>query len=144
MPTIIAYRYDSHRYEVGDILTSRGDSFDGLTPVEKKVETALRQVLPDGHAIRGRSVFAWESEKVAKRVWPLSRKRYLYKLEILASDIRFRGDLNHYNNAKDAANGNQPFDEHLHSYCNGDPSPKNGDPRIELLFSKAKVLERYE
>jgi hypothetical protein len=144
MSTIIAFRYDNTRYEVGDIITSRGDSFATLTDVEKKVETALRDVLTDGHDIRGNSVFAWESEAVAERVWPLSRKLYLYKLEILQADIRFRGDLNHYNNAKDAVKANQPFDEHLRAYCAGDPSPMNGSPRIELMFSKAKVLERLE
>jgi len=44
MTTIIAYRYDNHRYEVGDIITSRGDSFDSLTPIEKKVEPVLRDI----------------------------------------------------------------------------------------------------
>jgi len=81
---------------------------------------------------------------VAKRVWPLSGKLYLYELEILQADIRFRGDLNHYNNAADAAALEFSFDHHLEAYRTGAPSPNNGAPRIELLFSKAKVLKRYE
>jgi hypothetical protein len=144
VPTIIAFRYDNYRYEVGDIVTPRGDSFESLTEVEKKVETELRKMLPDGQNIRGGSVFAWESELVAKRVWPLSHKTYLYELEIDQADIRLRGDLNHYNNAKDAAKCCASFDHHLRAYCNGDPSPVNGNPRIELLFVKGKVLKRHE
>jgi hypothetical protein len=144
MSTIVAYRYDNERYEVDGIITPRGDFFGSLTAVEKKVETALRDALADGHAIRGGSVFAWESETVAKRVWPLSGTLYLYELEILQADIRFRGDLNHYNNAADAAALDFPFDHHLEAYRTGAPSPNNGAPRIELLFSKAKALKRYE
>lgn len=74
----------------------------------------------------------------------MSRKRYLYKLEILEADIRLRGDLNHYNNAIDAVDANTPLDKHLEAYRKGEPSTLNGEPRIELMFAKAKVLERFE
>ena len=144
MPTIVAYRYDNDRYEVGDIITPKRDSFGSLTLAQQKVETALRAAIPDGHALRGGSVFAWESEAVAKWVWPYSGKLYLYELEILEADIKFRGDLNHYNNAADAAALDFPFDHHIEAYRTGAPSPDNGLPRIELLFSKAKVLKRDE
>ena len=96
MTAVIAYRYDNDRYEIGDIIAPKRDSFGSLTADQQKVETALRAALPDGYALRCGSVFAWESEAVANRVWPLSGKIYLYKLEILKADIRFRGDLNHY------------------------------------------------
>ncbi|MET4361278.1 hypothetical protein ABIB06_001854 [Bradyrhizobium sp. LB8.2] len=141
----IVYRYDKDLYEEGEILTPKHDSFGMLTDTEKVVETAIRARLPNGQSIRGGSLFAWESEAVGKRMWPLSKKPYLYELEVDDADIRFRGDLNHYNNAKDAVKKERSPEEFVAAYCDGkDSDPAvNGAPRIELLFSKAKVLKRH-
>jgi hypothetical protein len=146
MATRIVYRYDNNKYEVGEIISPKRDSFGMLTDTEKQVETLIRSTLPDGQSIRGDSLFAWESQTVASRVWPLSGKRYLYELEVDEADIRFRGDLNHYNNAKDAVKNSLSPDEFVSAYCEGkDSNPAiNGPPRIELLFSKAKVLKCHE
>lgn len=146
MATRIVYRYDNNKYEVGEIITPKRDLFGMLTGIEKQVEARIRATLPDGESIRGGSVFDWENEAVAFRVWPLSRKKYLYQLEVDEADIRFRGDLNHCNNAKDAVAGGRPMDEYVSAYCEGNESAPNvnGAPRIELMFSKAKVLKRHE
>jgi hypothetical protein len=145
MGTKIVYRYDKNFYKAGEILVPKRDSFGMLTDIEKVVETAIRARLPDGQSIRGGSLFAWESEAVGKRMWPLSKKPYLYELEVDEADIRFCGDLNHYNNAKDAVTNEKSPDEFVAAYCDGNPSDPavNGSPRIELLFSKAKVLKRH-
>ena len=84
-------------------------------------------------------MFAWEDEAVGKRLWRVSGKQYLYKLEILKTDIRLRGDLNHYNNAKDAAKAGLPFDQHLEAYRDGLPSPQNGLPRVELMCKRCSA-----
>lgn len=145
MATKIVYRYDNERYDVDDIITPKRNSFGMLTDREKQVETTIRAALPNGQSIRGDSVFGWESEAVGHRLWSLSGKQYLYELEVDEVDMRFRGDLNHYNNAKDAVGDGRPLDKFVQAYCEGkDSDPAvNGAPRIELLFSKAKVLKRH-
>lgn len=100
---ISVYRYDNEEFADGLLIESRGDSFSALTEDEKKVELAIRATLPDGENIRSTSLYTWADEELAKRLWSLSGKRYLYELEIDEADIRHKGDLNYYSEAKTAA-----------------------------------------
>jgi hypothetical protein len=94
--TKTVYRYDDEDYPDGQLVRSRGDSFDILTKVEKVVELGIRALLPDGANVRGASLYTWEDEVVARRLWKLSGKKYLYELEVDDASIRHIGDLNLY------------------------------------------------
>lgn len=122
----------------------RGDSFDMLTDHQKSVELLIRDALLDGVNVRGGSLFTWESEALAKRLWPHSKKKFLYHLEVDEADIRFRGDLNCYSAAVDAVKTGASPDEHVARYCAGQEAPAHaGDsPRIELLVTKATVVRK--
>ena len=106
------------------------------------VEGAIRTALPDGTNIRGSSLYTWKDETLARRLWLLSKKKYLYELEIDEADIRHKGDLNHYSEAEVAAKLGKSFDE-VRKYCTGEPAgPQFTGPRIEILVSKATVLRK--
>jgi hypothetical protein len=84
MSKIKVYRYDDQEFSNGHVMESRGDSFDILTDYEKMVEVAIRAALPDGTNVRGTSLYTWEDEKLAKRLWGLSKKKYHGKNSVAA------------------------------------------------------------
>lgn len=140
---IKVYRYDDQEFADGQIIYSRGDSLSTLTDHQKNVELAIRSALPDGANVRGTSLYTWADEKLARRLWPLSRKRYLYELEIDETDIRHRGDLNYYSEAETAAKLSTPFEDAIRKYCTGLTAGQPfTEPRIEILVSKATVLRK--
>lgn len=140
---MMVYRYDSASYAESDIMRSRGNSFDMLTDDQKIVEIAIRAAVCGGADIRGNSLYTWENEGLAKRLWRLSGKPYLYELEVEDSDIRHRGDLNFYTEALEAIReGNSPS-EAIEKYWSGETSVAPWtEPRIELLASQARVRRR--
>lgn len=143
MPKRIVYRYDNECYKDGEITRPRGDFFSTLTDSEKQVELAIRSTLPDGANIRSTSVCTWANENLAKRLWPRSRKKYLYELEIDDFNIRHIGDLNWYSAAKDAVNSGELPKDAVDKYCSGENAgPPYTEPRIEVLVSEAKVRKR--
>ena len=107
------------------------------------METAIRAALPNGAIVRGNSLYTWANEEVAKRLWPLSKKRYLYELEIDKADIRHKGDLNQYSEAESAAKSGAPVENAVGKYCAGENAgAPYTEPRGEVLVSKAKVLRK--
>jgi hypothetical protein len=46
MAARIVYRYDNNKYEVGEIITPKRDSFGMLTDTEKQAETLIPSTLP--------------------------------------------------------------------------------------------------
>ncbi len=143
MCKIRVYRYDDQEFADGQMIESRGDSFGTLTDHQKTVETAIRTALPNGTMVRGNSLYTWANEEVAKRLWPLSKKRYLYELEIDKADIRHKGDLNQYSEAESAAKSGAPVENAVGKYCAGENAgAPYTEPRVEVLVSKAKVLRK--
>jgi hypothetical protein len=139
----IVYRYDNEDYVDGHLICSRGDSFNMLTDVEKVVELRIRELLPDGANIRGNSLYTWEDETVAQRLWGYSRKQYLYELEVDEANIRHVGDLDLYSDAKDAVKNKVSPDAPITAYCNGEVAPpERGGPRREILVSEARVIRK--
>jgi hypothetical protein len=143
MPKLIVYRYDDECYTEGQVIRPRGDSFNTLTDQQKVVERAIRSTLHDGTEIRGNSVYTWVEEGVARRLWPLSKKKHLYELEIEHSNIRFQGDLNCYSTAIDAVAAGRSPQNAVEKYCRGEEAgPPYTEPRIEVLVSEAKVIRK--
>ena len=143
----IVYRYDNDDYPDGCTVRSRGDSFAALNPIEKKVEQRIRDLMPDGQSVRGKSLYTWEDETVARRLWPHSKKKFLYELEVDEADIRHTGDLNLYSAAKDSVAAGSSPDAAINSYCKGETAPsKPGDerPRREILVREARVVRKLE
>jgi hypothetical protein len=60
-------------------------------------------------------------------------------LEIDATDIVHKGDVEHYSNAVDAINGRKDPMGHVKKYCEG---VEFISERVEILVSKAKVVRR--
>jgi hypothetical protein len=136
---ITVYRCDDQEFADGQIIESRGDSFSTLTDPQKAVETTIRAALPNGATIRGNSLYTWADEEVAKRLWPRSKKRYLYELEVDEADIRHKGDLNHYSEAVSAAKSGAPIENAVGKYCAGEnASAPYTEPRVEILVSKPR------
>lgn len=131
------YRYDDEHYDVGSTISSRGDHLGTLTPDEKIVEKMIRAKLNDGERIRAESLYAWDSVDVAKRLHKYARKKFLYQLEIDDSDIRHRGDVEHFSDAVDAIKTNRNADSSVASYCRSD---LKNSPKVELLVSRAVVI----
>jgi hypothetical protein len=137
------YRYDDQEFADGQMIESRGDSFGTLTDHQKVVEIAIRAALPNGAIVRGNSLYTWADEQLAKRLWPPSKKRYLYELEIDEADIRHKGDLNYYSEAVSAAKSGAPIEDAVSKYCAGENAgAPYTEPRVEILVSKAKVLSK--
>jgi hypothetical protein len=74
----IVYRYDGEPYVDGQMVQGRGDSFPSLTANQKVVETRIRDTLKNGRSVRATSLFTWENEVLARRLWMVSKKKYLY------------------------------------------------------------------
>jgi hypothetical protein len=128
------FRYDDQEFCVGTVMKPRGDHIEGLTEHQKTVELAIRSKF--GRCkIRETSLYVWRDKATAIRLWPHCGKKYLYELEVEASDVRFEGDLDFYSAAVDAVKGDQPFDCHVESYCGGELQ----SCRIEMLVSQARV-----
>lgn len=145
MTKVRVFRYDNEDYAVGQVIVSRGDHFDGLTDKEKAVELAIRKALPNGVDVRSASLYAWESEQFAKRVWPHSKKKYLYELEVDESDIRFKSDLNHFSDATGSIGSADAFDNAVARYCSAaPPTADHTTPRVEVLVSRATVISKAE
>ena len=143
MCKVRVYRYDDQDFADGQMIESRGDLFSTLTDHQRTVETAIRAALPNGAIVRGNSLYTWANEEVAKRLWPLSKKRYLYELEIDKADIRHKGDLNQYSEAESAAKSGAPVENAVGKYCAGENAgAPYTEPRVEVLVSKAKVLRK--
>jgi hypothetical protein len=140
MPMIV-YRYDNESHGKNTIVRSRGEFFDSLTESQKQVELAIRATLLDGVNIRSNSLYAWVDEQLAKRIWPLSKTKHLYELEIQEFNIRHIGDLNWYSAAVDAVKSQMPSEIYIKNYCSGVLSGLPfTTPRLEILVSEAKVL----
>ena len=143
MCKIKVYRYDDQEFADGEVIEPRGDLFSTLTEHQRVVETAIRATLPNGATVRGHSLYTWADEKVARRLWPLSKKRYLYELEIDKADIRHKGDLNQYSEAVSAAKSGAPIERAVGKYCAGENAgAPYTEPRVEILVSKARVLRK--
>jgi len=144
MPTTTVYRYDSEYLTEGQQVHPRGDPFDTLTDDQKQVEREIRATLPNGEIVRSTSLYAWEDEAVARRLWPHSKRKYLYELEIEQSNIRLKADLNFYSEAVDAIKeGRSPIPA-VEKYCSGESAdPSSGLRRIEILVTEAKVIRRF-
>ncbi len=94
-------------------------------------------------AIRGASLYTWENEAVAMRLWRPSGKRHLYKLEIEELNVRRRGDLNWYSEAVDAVKAGRSIEAAVEKYCSGiEAGAPYTEPRIEVLVSEAKVVKK--
>jgi hypothetical protein len=138
---IRVYRYDDQEFADGQTIESRGDSFSTLTDHQKTVEAAIRTALPNGAFIRGYSLYTWVDAVVAKRLWRLSKKKYLYELEIHKMDIRHKGDLNHYSEAVSAAKSGASIENAVGKYCAGEiAGAPYTEARVEVLVSKATVV----
>ena len=119
-------------------------SFSILTGSQIQVELAIRATLIDGENIRNNSVYTWADEKLARRLWPFSRKKYLYELEIENSNIRHIGDLNWYSAAEDAVKAHVSPESAVEKYCSRElAGPPYTQPRIEVLVSEARVVKRF-
>ena len=139
----LVFRYDDQDIPDGCIMRSRGDHFDGLTADEKVVEQAIRALLPNGCGVRSTSLYTWESENLARRLWPLSKKNFLYKLEIEEEHIRFRGDLNWFSEAVQAVTRGESPDRAVGDYCSGALAGHPWtEPRVEILVFQAKVMTK--
>jgi hypothetical protein len=124
-------------------MRSRGDHFDGLTADEKVVEQAIRALLPNGCGVRSTSLYTWESVNLARRLWPLSKKNFLYKLEIEEEHIRFRGDLNWFSEAVQAVTRGESPVRAVGDYCSGALAGHPWtEPRVEILAFQAKVMSK--
>jgi hypothetical protein len=142
VPKLTAYRYDNREYADNEIIRPRGDPFK-LTPEQQIVETAIRRALPNGEDIRTNSIYAWEDEAVARKLWDMSGKKNLYTLEIDDADVRHRGDVNCYSTAVDAVTCGKSSDEAVEKYCKSEGAgPDYRTPRIELLVSEARVIRK--
>jgi hypothetical protein len=109
------YRYEDRDFAEGEVMPPFGDHYRRLTPEQKIVENKLIEALPDGENLRNSSLYTWEDEAVARRVFDaqVSAKKprtYLYEVEVEAEKVRFRGDLNSYSAAVDAVANNQSPD----------------------------------
>jgi hypothetical protein len=135
------YHYSDRCLRDGELVTAFRDSFDTLTDTEKVFETAIRDIIPDGHNIRSSSLFTWETDGLVRRVWEHIPKKYFYELEIDTDDIVFKADLNYYNEGKDAAKAGAPLDQIAATYASGAIKP-NAMPRIEILVKKAIVKRK--
>jgi hypothetical protein len=143
VPKVTVYRYDNEDYDGGRIIFGRGDSFETLTPEQKTVELAIRSTLPNGKAIRSTSLYTWANETVAKRLWPLSKKKYLYELEVESEDMRHKADLNYYSEAIDAVKTDRSLQEAVNRYCSGEESvPPATFPRSRGAIAHLIRLER--
>jgi len=141
--TITVYRYDNEDFPNGKVVPSRGDHFANLTGTQKIVETAMRAGRPDGANIRSTSLYTWEDRDIAERLWQLSKKKYLYELAIHEADIRHKGDVNNYSKAEDAVRTGNRLDDAVRKYWEGESAgPPYSTPRIEILVSDAKVLNK--
>jgi|LNFM01.2.fsa_nt_gb hypothetical protein len=144
MQKMTVYRYDDECFAEGQEILPRGDSFNMLTDHEKKIEREIRSVLSDGENVRSTSLYGWEDEAVARRLWKLSKKTYLYELEVEQTDVRFKADLHFYSEAVDAVKQGASPDSAVRRYCSGESAgPCSGLPRIEVLVTKAKVIRRF-
>lgn len=140
---MLVYRYDDECYNLGKCIRARGDPFNTLTDDQKVVELAVRSALPAGVKIRSESLYTWSSEMLARRLWRLSKKKYLYELELDERDIRHKGDLNWYSAAVDAIKAGKSPHDAVKKYCNGEESgPPYTEPRIELLVSQARMIRK--
>lgn len=139
----IVYRYDDAEYDPGETVRARGDSLETLTENQKIVEAAIRSTEKDSNNIRGTSLYTWENEALARRLWKYSKKKYLYELEVDDGNIRHRGDLNWYSAAVDAvAMGDSP-NEGVTKYWSGESAGEPfTEPRIEVLVSGARVIRK--
>ena len=137
------YRYDNETYDENEVIRSRGDSFNSLTESQKQVELAIRSRLSNGENIRSTSLYTWADETLARRLWPLSQKKYLYELEIEDSDIRHKGDLNFDSAAVEEVKAGASPNGAIEKYCSGEnaEAPQT-QPRIEVLVSEAKVRRK--
>lgn len=145
MSTRILYRYDDDDYANGTPILPRGDSIYAITPDRKAAEDAIRVAVTDGADIRSNSIYTWENEVLARRLWKISGKKFLYELEVDEVHVRFRGDLNHYSAAVDATKSGASLDEHVESYWSGQEAGAPWtEPRIEVLVSQARVLRKLE
>lgn len=144
MATRTVYRYSNCEHSIGDTITPKGDSFDTLTDEQKIVEKKLRGTLPGGVNMRSSAIFTWADKTLANRLWPLSKKKYLYELEIADEDIVLTGDLNHYSDAVDAVKKGADPDAAIKRYCDHEGGlPHHTSPRIEILATKAKILKKH-
>ncbi len=77
------------------------------------------------------------------RLRSISRKNYLYYLEIEDIYIRHSGDLNWYSMAVDAVNAHISSQSAVEKYCSGElGGAPYTQPRVELLVSQARVVTR--
>jgi hypothetical protein len=145
LATILVWRYDDQDYPNGRIAASRGDHFAGLTGVQKAAELAIGAAKPDGLKVRSTSLYVWVDQVVAEKLWKLSKKKYLYELEVDQADIHHKGDVNCYSAAMDAIAAGRPPTDPVDRYWRGDDEPPPYyDPRIEMLVSHAKVMKKIK
>jgi len=141
MATKKTYRYDAEDYPEGKIISSRGDHFETLTGLQKRAETLIRQARPDGGKIRAQSLYAWESQDVAERLWRMKKRTtpvHLFELEIQDDDMIHRGDVDAFTAVTIAIQRHQSPERAVRDYWEG----VCGGERIEILARKAKVLRR--
>ncbi len=136
----IVYRYDSEELTPDQTIRSQRDHISRLSDVEKQVESCVRKAMSDGARIRSTSLYTWADLPMAEAGWRGWKDAHLYRLEVKEEDIIFVGDLDFFNDAKDAVAGNASPDEAVAQYCAG--NVKSAGRRVELLVREAKVLEK--
>ncbi|MGX7875057.1 hypothetical protein ACVDG5_022075 [Mesorhizobium sp. ORM6] len=145
MATQIVWRTDSRRFEPGEEVTSAGDHALTLDAAHVATEQALRDGIPNGRDLRTNSLYTWRDESWARSSWQYEDK-FLYKLEVDTDDIRHTGDVCYYTDTGTAIKKGDSPAESVEAYASGKSyDPKlHFKPRVEVLVTKAKVLERYE
>lgn len=134
------WRYDDQLYSNGQAAISRGDHIEGLTGTHTAAELQLRAACTNCTAIRSTSLYVWQDQTLAERLWRLGRARYLYALEIDDTSIRHVGDVNCFSAVVDALANTRSPDDPINRYWRGAAEPGYSARRIEILVSGATVL----
>jgi hypothetical protein len=140
MSKVTVYRHDFRDFKDGDTMPPAGDHYDRLTPDQKLAEDAIRAGKLDGTQIRAESLYVYSDPKMAEVDWKFKKGRHLYKLEVDEATIRHWGDLQVFNDVKNAVRKNASLDELVEKYW----TPVEAGRYTELLVSDATVVERLK
>lgn len=142
--TRIVWRTDLRVFEPGETMASAGDHTATLDGAHAEPERLLREAMGDDGEVRATSLYTWEDETWAIRAWTYEKGKYLYKLEIDETDVRHRGDVNHYTDIGNALIETADISVPVQDYVSGRDSDRSKYPtaRFEILVRKALVLER--
>ena len=141
--TITGYHYSNDIFQTGQEFLPQHDHFDSLDPSQREAELAIRQGKLGAAEIRIGAVYVWRDEDWARAAYRLSKRKYLYEVEVEERDILHQADLSHYTDTRDAINGGRSPNEHVRRYWAGEPHlPEHIKPRFEILARKVIFRSR--